>query len=296
MGQRLATVLPLLLDGNYHLDIYLTRSIMKSKIDISLYDEIISKYNNGLSKEKLSIEYGVSTTAIDTVFKKCGVKFKDHSHKSRKYSINENYFDNIDSRRKAYYLGLLLADGCNYEPLHTVKIELQERDKGILDYLNNDLQYSKPLEFVPLNSKNPNHQNTYRVLITNKHMSQKLAQLGMVQNKTLNLKFVDIDFMLSMICGYFDGNGHIEWSKSQFLTIASTNDFCVGLSKYLLDNYNIESHIYNTKNDNTKVLHIFGKWQILHFLQLIYESVDVHIDRKYNKYLEIYNEMKSKSV
>lgn len=183
---------------------------MRSKIDESKYDEIIAQYNNGKSKEKICVEYGVSNSVIDRIFEIRGLKFRDHSHKFRKYVLNEEYFDEINDHRKAYYLGLLLADGCNYTPQNVIKIELQERDKGILESFKNDLGYSKPLDFIPLNSQNPNHQNTYKLLITNKHMSNVLASYGMVKNKSHNLRFVSCNYMLSMICGYFDGNGHIE--------------------------------------------------------------------------------------
>ena len=51
------------------------------------------------------------------------------------YGINEDYFDVIDSEDKAYFLGLLFADGCNIRcgGKHIVRIRLQEKDKYILD-------------------------------------------------------------------------------------------------------------------------------------------------------------------
>lgn len=35
----------------------------------------------------------------------------------RTYSINDNIFDNINNQDKAYVLGLLYADGCNYQTM-----------------------------------------------------------------------------------------------------------------------------------------------------------------------------------
>lgn len=32
----------------------------------------------------------------------------------KKYTVNENYFQSLDSPEKAYILGFLYADGCNY--------------------------------------------------------------------------------------------------------------------------------------------------------------------------------------
>ena len=33
----------------------------------------------------------------------------------RKYNVNDNYIDIIDNQNKAYILGFLYADGCNYD-------------------------------------------------------------------------------------------------------------------------------------------------------------------------------------
>ena len=34
--------------------------------------------------------------------------------KGQKYIVDHHYFDEIDTEGKAYFLGLLFADGCNY--------------------------------------------------------------------------------------------------------------------------------------------------------------------------------------
>ena len=54
----------------------------------------------------------------------------------RIYGVNDEIFDNIDNQDKAYVLGLLYADGCNYEN-GRVKIDLVEEDIDVLEKLNN---------------------------------------------------------------------------------------------------------------------------------------------------------------
>ena len=48
---------------------------------------------------------------------------------------------------------------------------------------------NKPLVFSNLNAKNSNWQNTYRIDITNKYISEILSDIGMIQNKSLVLEF-----------------------------------------------------------------------------------------------------------
>lgn len=260
------------------------------------YDNIINLYKSGLSQAKIGEIYNVRWYIIGKILRKCGIQGRDDSHKSRTYTIDENYFDSIDTENKAYIIGLLWSDGCNYPPRHRVKIELQERDKSILDKINSEIKSNKPLAFNNLNNSDSNWQNTYRLDITNKHISDKLVELGMVQNKSLILKFpewLSLSLYASFLRGYFDGDGHIEWNETRFITIASTRQFCVYVKNFCKTYLDIECSIRNTanKNSNTKLLYICGKTKIKKFLDFIYKDADLYIERKYNIYQKICTEM-----
>ena len=268
----------------------------KPLIPTSEYENIISLYKFGLSQAKVGKLYNVQGYIIGNILRKCGIQGRDHSHKSRKYTINEYYFDDINTPNKAYILGLLFSDGCNYPPQHRVKLELQERDKSILDKINIEIGSNKPLAFNNLNSKNINWQNTYRLDITNKHISDKLVDLGMLQNKSLILEFpkwLDVSLYAPFLRGICDGDGHIEWNKTKFISIASTNQFCEYVKMFCKEYLDINCSIYNTanKNSNTKILYIFGKDRIKCFLDFIYKDADLYIERKHDIYQKICMEM-----
>lgn len=268
----------------------------KPLIPIEEYENIINLYNSGLSQAKVGEIYNVGHYIIGKILRKCGVAVRDDSHKSRKYTINENYFDEIDTQNKAYLLGLLYSDGCNYPPQHRVKLELQERDKDILNKINNEIQSNKPLSFVNLNSKNVNWQNTYRLDITNKHISDRLVELGVVQNKSLVLEFptwLDETMYAHFLRGYLDGDGHIEWNNTRFITLVGTSQFCKHVKNFCEDKLGIKCSIYNTakKDSNTKLLHICGRTKMKQFLDFIYKDAELYIERKYNIYQKICMEM-----
>lgn len=51
---------------------------------------------------------------------------------ARKYNYNDNYFENIDTEEKAYWLGFIAADGSivnNNRALEITKIKLQTKNK-----------------------------------------------------------------------------------------------------------------------------------------------------------------------
>lgn len=258
-------------------------------------EQIVNGYMSGLSKKVLEIQFGISNTVVTRILKENGVNIRDNSHKKRTYSFDESYFDNIDTENKAYILGLLYSDGCNNTAANTVFIELQDRDRQILEDIRKEMSSNHPIHYNNLNSKNKNWHDTYRFSITNQHISKRLSELGVVRNKSLILNFPDWlneELIPSFLRGYFDGDGHIEWNKTKFLTLVGTDKFCKSTQNYL-NGKNIKSSIYNSASDNniTKLLSISGKDNIFNFLNLIYDNSVLHIERKYNLYLSIKREM-----
>lgn len=67
---------------------------------------ICDDYLLGLSYNLLSEKYNICTWSIGNVLKKNNIK-----PRIRKHNCNEDYFEKIDSNKKAYWLGLLFADG-----------------------------------------------------------------------------------------------------------------------------------------------------------------------------------------
>lgn len=218
---------------------------------------------------------------------------KDASSLSRKYNLDETFFDTINTEEKAYFLGLLYADGCNFEKTNHVSISLQEQDVDILYKLNICLKNQKPLRYISYKDK-PKWSNQYKIDIYSKYMSKQLASLGCISNKSLKLKFpkwIPDNLLNHFVRGYFDGDGSFgvySSGKSGYsvlsLSIASTNEFCTYLSKLLEEKLKINSCIYSPKNKETKILKLSSK-SARKFLIWIYKNSSVSLDRKYKKFL-----------
>lgn len=265
------------------------------RINPSEYETIVTLYNSGVSKEQLQKRYQVSNSVIDRILRINNVTLRDRSHMSRQYTLNEHYFDIIDTPNKAYILGLLYADGCNIRNTNTIKLELQERDKNILDKINAELDSNRPLKLTLLHEKNLNWQNSYKLSITNKHMSETLDNHGLVANKSLVLQFptwLNKNLMPHFIRGYVDGDGYLGLEQNnKLISIASSKSFCIDLQSYLLSHYQIKSVMYNKESlhEQIQVLHIMGKDNITKFLNIIYENAELYIERKYDSYTKFIN-------
>lgn len=76
--------------------------------------EIKDKYSHCASLTSLQKEYNISYDRIKNILKDCEVI---SSAKRQNPNLIENYFEDIDTPEKAYWLGWLISDGCvTYQP------------------------------------------------------------------------------------------------------------------------------------------------------------------------------------
>ena len=71
----------------------------------------------------------------------------------RKYTVDDSFFDVIDTQNKAYILGLLYADGCNYEDNNLIKIDLVQEDQDPLLKVKEAMKFSGDLKYYEQKNK-----------------------------------------------------------------------------------------------------------------------------------------------
>lgn len=216
---------------------------------------------------------------------------------NRKHHINENYFDVIDSQDKAYILGFLYADGYNSYDKRAIRLQLTECDVEILYRISDALDYSRPLTRVPAREIYDTgyiSKPQYALDINSTHMSKRLAELGVVQNKSLVLKFPDwisSDLVRHFLRGYIDGDGSIiKQEHSYGVNFLSTKDFCIRAQCIVRDMLDIDSYIKEARNHNgiTSIWTISKKDDAKKFLDWIYKDANLFLQRKYNIYFDKY--------
>ena len=260
------------------------------KIDLENQHKIIDLYNNGISVCKIAKDYSVSPYTIYAIFSSHGVNIKH-----RKYTLNECYFDIVDTANKAYILGLLYSDGSNNIKNHQITISLQEQDKHILDDIKKEINSDCTLIFYDYKSKNINHSNQFRLIINSKHMSDTLNNLGVTPNKSLHLSFPDwLDKSLysHFIRGYIDGDGWISKNpKAPRIELVGTESFCQSISNIIIEQFDIYPSIrkrYKDSDTTTRQLNFGGRRQVKLFLDWIYADAGLYLERKYNIYKSIF--------
>lgn len=252
--------------------------------------ELFTKYETGkFTAVDLAKEYPVSSTAINGLLRRHGYKAKSQSELQRKYNIDETFFDVIDTEEKAYILGFLYADGYNNTDRNSVNLSLKEDDKEILEILNNLLQPNKPLQYVEI--KDTNSSNQYRLVIANKHISQKLVELGCDKAKTHNLTFptaeqVPSHLIRHFVRGYFDGDGSVSGDKQKQFCFVGTIDFLLPLQQILMKELGFSETKLDQRHknidNNIRSLRYCGINQCIKFRDWLYKDATIYLERKKN--------------
>ncbi len=125
--------------------------------------------------------------------------------------IKGDFFEKIDTKEKAYWLGFLYADGCvyNYKRVNgkeykRIRIGLHKRDEFIIDRFLKAINKNNITKFYPKNT------NIVAIYIANKQITQDLIRYGCVERKSKIIEFPDFkkeEYNLAFLLGYYDGDG-----------------------------------------------------------------------------------------
>lgn len=200
------------------------------------------------------------------------------------YTVDETFFDELDSEVKNYVFGLWLADGCVDT---NGRLRLQMADLDIIEIVKEEVKYSGPLRII--NPPKPHHKIQYCLDINRYRLAKSLIDRGCPPNKSLILEFPTINeqFLKHMIRGYFDGDGSISTNLHN-VSIVGTLNFCTTLSN-ILNDMNIDNVIYQRrgKESTTRQLFIKGQDNQYKFLKWIYKDATIYLERKYELYQQI---------
>lgn len=200
-------------------------------------------------------------------------------------SIDFNYFDNIDSGVKAYWLGFISADGC----LKSGKLRITSKDLDVLEKLKLDLKSEHAITTnKSIHKKTEKEYVSYILQITNSAFTSKLTKF-IPKDKSNNFKIPKInkDLYPYFIAGMMDGDGSFSVnSRGQIkVSIISTKECLQEIQDYLFVNLNIKKTTLQnvTINSNTWKLFIYSGSK--EFLKFIYadSNKNIYLKRKQEK-------------
>lgn len=198
--------------------------------------------------------------------------------------LDKKYFKEINTKEKAYFFGLLYADGNIYKRkdrpgTYRIQLKLQEQDEYIIQ---------KFKEEIKTDIKIRKEKDGSRLIFTNKEIAEDLIYHGCVENKSKIKKFPEIEkeFFWDFLRGYFDGNGSVGKSKTSiyFRIFTGSKDFAEGL-KNELELFNIKINLFNnTAKAGVWELNTGKKEQVKTISEKMYEDTELFLIRKKEKF------------
>lgn len=266
--------------------------------------QLIDEYIAGSKIKDVAVKFGAGYQATWRFLKRNHVQIRpDHFLSNRRYLFDIHAFDTIDTEEKAYWLGFLYADGCNYEPRYTVSLSLAEEDAAHVQRFADFLSLNRPMRYTA--ERTPQSQRQACIVATDMHFSKRLHDLGMVSNKTLILRFptqnqVPTHLLRHFIRGYFDGDGSITKLKyrkgrdshrpTYGASIVSTESFCQAVATIIHQHLAISCYTstrFPERNNSTRQISFGGNSQTERFLDWLYQDAHEYLPRKYQRYLEL---------
>lgn len=179
----------------------------------STIQEIIRRYQAGETGVKIATDLNVHWSTPYNVMRRRGVKRRGYSECQRQYALDENFFANIDSEAKAYWLGFITADGNvgSNRKQGFLTVNLQITDRAHLEKMVAHLQSELPLleyEFLHYNGR---LQKVCRAAFNSRKLSDDLIKLGVTPRKSLTVRpwSGPAELMPHYWRGAFDGDGTI---------------------------------------------------------------------------------------
>ena len=252
-------------------------------------EDILNKYQNNWSQQKIADFYEVSRTVIKRILEtQCeGLVIRN---RTSKYKYQQDIFEIIDTAEKAYWLGFLAADGCNYQREHNASIIINVHEKDIehlekfKQFCHTDAEIKSYIGYEGFSNQTP----MCKITLNSKKISNDLIDKGILPNKSLILQPPKIskEFYKPFILGYFDGDGSIS-KTSQYnnysISIQGTKEILIWICEVLNWDTKLEKRNNNSEN-NSYYIRCGGTNKPYQILNQLYASCETHLDRKFNIY------------
>lgn len=258
---------------------------------------IIQDYQNNKSIRQIEKDYGVTRKSVAKYLEDIGVKTTKGNH-YRKYTHQYDYFENIDTEEKAYWLGFMFADGyivdySNKYGEDKFGITLHSKDISTLKQFKTCIQSTNPITDVSSNGR-----SLMRIIMSSQKTVDDLISHGCLKQKSLILKppvGVPKNLIHHFIRGYFDGDGSIFWNKSEFerhetwntpsyiINITSTKE----MIEWIIDQVGFGNLTKEKRRQKTWYYRQSGNQKVKDFCEYIYKDATIFMERKYQLYQEL---------
>lgn len=175
------------------------------------------------SEEETARFFNLSQSRINQIVKSNGLKLKKSRINLSRLNLDIDYFKEINTPKKAYWLGFICADG--YINNLNNKLSIFVKDLEILQKFKNDIKSEHKIsERFVFDRRTNKTYHEYYIQIGNEIFVRNLTN-WVTHNKTNILQFPNIleNYYSYFIAGLFDGDGSVCIKKLKTKYTLATN-------------------------------------------------------------------------
>lgn len=273
-------------------------AISINKVDAETKNKIIEAYKNNMSLREIEKEFKVLRATVSKFLEEQNIKKIKGNH-YRKYFHDFDFFENIDTEEKAYWLGFMFADGyiVNHENRYgedSFGLTLAEDSLDSIEKFKKSLNATNPIRYD--NSKSIG-QPQAKIVLTSQKTVNDLIDKGCVKQKSLILqppKKVPEKLLSHFIRGFFDGDGSLmKYNYNNYPSYNINFTTTYEMAIWLRDIFGKGDVHKEKRRDFTWYYSIGGNRQVLDICHYMYDEATIWMNRKYARYQELlakYNE------
>ena len=237
-----------------------------------------------------------SSSIIERYIRKCGLS---RGRYAKPVVVNHDYFENIDCERKAYWLGMLMADGnviYKSENSKIVSLHLNTDDKYIVEEFAKDIETDLTVKDYTYEYDDRKIKCDSILRIHSSKMADDLAKYNVVPRKSykqFGLPNTNKEYMSHFIRGLFDGDGSISLIKPKDQRIHRANiSFCGNeqlvkeLYDFFKENLDIDRLIVdmNKYGNNIFNFRLRTNDHVIKLKEYMYSNATIYMKRKREKF------------
>ena len=245
------------------------------------------------SQKEVAKMFGLSQSCVGLIAKKYGVKFKKSRLNLSTLGLDLNYFEKIDTPKKAYWLGFICADG--YIGKDFCKVSIITKDLEILEKFKKDINSGHKIGEISQHDKRTGKTyKEYSLQITNNIFARHLEKHGVTPKKTDVLNFpthIPEELYPYFIAGLFDGDGcvyKVKGTNGIKCNLISTKEILDKIDEILFVKYGVVPCKHVKVSDNKE--NVFKQYWHKNsevFLNYVYSGdKEIYLARKYDIFKE----------
>lgn len=261
---------------------------------------IVRRYRSGENYQAMARELHVGGLRLRRELIAAGVDIRRQGRQREYLLLHEDFFEEIDTEQKAYWLGFVFADGCVVCPKNgnhrRLEVGLKMSDYGHLVKLANCLGSTHPIKLRPRKTKSGRIHMLALFDLVSEKICEDLFSWGCVPRKSLDHQVPDLPGELErhFYRGLVDGDGSLFRARTGAwgFNLVGSRDAVQAFQEFLHKTIDIPTRALIREKKLFR-LNYSGILQIAEIAKLLYAKTEEYLSRKYKRFLALQAELRA---